>query len=71
MDLSSTNIPDPTWTKLVKFVVEFADESEARKCLEKISQHGKVIHDFKKMLVGPTLARAKDKFGVNWEIVIC
>lgn len=55
----------------VKFVVEFGDESEARKCLEKISQHGKVIHDFKKMPVGPTLARTKDKFGVNWEIVIC
>jgi len=44
----------------VKFVVEFGIESEARKCLEKISQNGKVISDFKKMPIGPMLARTKD-----------
>ena len=53
------------------FVVEIAEEDEARKCLEKFAQNGKVIHDFKKMPYGPTIAHAEDKFGIKWEIVIC
>ena len=54
-----------------QFVVEFSEEDEARKCLEKISQIGKVTQDFKKMPFGPTIAHAEDKFGIKWDIVIC
>jgi PhnB protein len=55
----------------MKFVVEYREEDEAKRCLEKIVLNGKLISDFKKMPVGPTIAHAIDKFGIHWNIVIC
>jgi len=55
----------------IKFVVEFRDEEGAHQCFEKLVQHGKAIRDFEKMPFGPTIAQAKDKFGIKWEVVIC
>lgn len=55
----------------VKFVVEFNAEEKARQCFEALCQGGKIISDFKKMPIGPTIADVEDKFGIKWHVVIC
>ena len=55
----------------MRFVVEFIEAELARDCLAGLVKHGRLISDFQKMPYGPTIARVEDKFGVNWDIVIC
>lgn len=55
----------------IKFVVELSEEDNARKIFGKLAQNGKIISDFKKMPFGPTIAHLEDKFGINWDVVIC
>lgn len=55
----------------LKFVVEIQDESEARECFRRLVEHGREISGFRKMPYGPMVAQAEDKFGINWEVVIC
>jgi PhnB protein len=55
----------------MKFVVEIREEDEAKRSLEKIVQNGKLVSDFKKMPVGPSIAHAIDRFGIHWNVVIC
>jgi uncharacterized glyoxalase superfamily protein PhnB len=55
----------------MKFVIEISEENEAREYFERIVQSGKSISGFKKMPIGPTIAQAEDKFGIQWEVVIC
>jgi uncharacterized glyoxalase superfamily protein PhnB len=67
--LSDSDQPSPLSS--MQFVVEISDEGEARQCLERIAGNGKMISDFKKMPVGPTIAHAEDQFGIKWDVVIC
>jgi PhnB protein len=55
----------------IKFVAEISDPSEARRCFESLSVEGKIISDFKKLSIGPTIGTVEDKFGIRWDIVIC
>ena len=54
-----------------KFVVEIPDETEARNVFAKLVRHGKLIQDFQKLPIGPTLAQGEDPFGIRWDVVIC
>lgn len=67
--LAYTNV-DPSFDSL-KFVVEIADETEARSYFERLVRHGEKKSDFVKMTYGPKIASARDKFGIRWDIVVC
>jgi uncharacterized glyoxalase superfamily protein PhnB len=71
LNLYVADSDEETSRSSVRFVVEFTEESDARECLDRIAQDGNVISDFEKMPFGPTIAQAKDKFGVTWDIVVC
>ena len=55
----------------VKFVIEISGEALAQAQLSRFKEHGKIIRDFTRLPIGPTLGRAEDKFGIKWDIVIC
>lgn len=61
---------DPSFD-LLKFVIEFSEESKAHECFEKLAQEGVVLSDFQKLPIGPMIAQVRDKFGVIWDVVIC
>ncbi len=61
---------DPAFPS-TEFVVEFREKERAHKCFADLVQIGTVLSDFESMPYGPTIARAKDQFGIVWNIVIC
>jgi uncharacterized glyoxalase superfamily protein PhnB len=71
LNLYVADSDEETSLSSVRFVVEFAEERDARACLNRIAQNGDVVSGFEKMPFGPTIAQAKDKFGVTWDIVVC
>lgn len=61
---------EPSFTSM-RFVVEIPEEAKARQIYEELAQGGKIISDFVKIPIGPTIAHVVDKFGIHWNIVIC
>ena len=55
----------------MKFVVEFKDPEEAKSCLSKLVEDGRLISNFQKLAIGPTIAEVEDQFGIKWDVVIC
>ena len=55
----------------VKFVIEISGEALAQAQLSRFNKYGKIIQNFTKLPIGPTIGHAEDKFGIKWDIVIC
>lgn len=61
---------EPSFTSM-RFVVEIQDEAKAHQVYEQLAQGGKIISDFVKIPIGPTIAHVVDKFGIHWNVVTC
>jgi PhnB protein len=61
---------EPSFTSM-RFVVEIHEESKAREVFGKLAQGGKIVSDFQKIPIGPTIAHVVDRFYIHWNIVIC
>ena len=55
----------------IKLVVEIQNEEKAHEVFERLSKGGRIIREFTKLPIGPTIADVEDKFGIKWNIVIC